>query len=268
MAEIKTKKKKKIKIKATGIILILVIVAIIYLVINAVFSLPIKHIYITGTTYITDNEIITECGIKDYPSIYKLNLRKMKESILTNPLVKDVTIKRNLFGKLTIDINEEKVMFLNRSNNTLVISEDKEIPNTYSYTKIPTLINIVPDEIYKELISGLYKVDYDIVSSISEIEYSPSKNTEGEIIDDQRFYLRMNDGNAVIMNVVNIKRLNSYNTIFASVGNQKGTMHLDSIFEESIYFKSFELEKQELEEQNKKEDNGENANETPTTNTR
>lgn len=253
MAETKTKIKKIKKIKVTGIVLILFIVVVIYLVINTVLTLPIKQIYITGTTNISDNEIILDCGIKDYPPIYKLKIRKMKETILNNPLVKSVKIKRNIFGKLTINIDEEKVLFLNRANNTLVIAPDKEIPNTYEYTKLPILINYVPDEIYEQLINGLYKVDYDIVASISEIEYSPSKNKDGEIIDNTRFYLRMNDGNAVIMNVVNIKRLNSYNTIFASIGDQKGTMHLDSIFEESIYFKSFELEKQELAEQANKD---------------
>ena len=62
----------------------------------------------------------------------------------------------------------------------------------------------------------------------------------------------MNDGNTVIMNTVNIKRLNSYNTIYSSLSDELGTIYLDSIAEENIYFKSYALEEQEKVEEEKK----------------
>ena len=49
-----------------------------------------------------------------------------------------------------------------------------------------------------------------MIEMISEIEYSPSKSGE-IIIDDTRFLLRMNDGNQVYINLININFYNLYN---------------------------------------------------------
>ena len=261
MAESKTKKVKKKKIKISGIIIILILIILIYLFVSTITNLPIKHIYITGTNYTTDNEIINKCEIKYYPAIYRLNIRELENKIEELPLISDANIERNIFGKLTIEVKEENILFLNKSQNKLVLSNMETIDNTKTYYQVPTLINFVPDTIYNDLISGLSKVDYDILRAISEIEYSPSTNNEGASIDETRFYLRMNDGNAVYMNTVNIKRLNSYYTIYASLTdeNGKGTLYLDSISEEHIYFKSYALEKEEQNAKDSEVSNGTNT---------
>lgn len=263
MAEVKTKKVIKKKIKISGLLFLLVFVILFTFIFYNVINLPIKHIYITGNDHVSDNDIINITGIKYYPPIYKLNKKEMKESILALPLVKDVEIKKSIFGKLQIDILEYKILFLNKSTNELVLSNNKSIANDYEYTRVPTLVNYVPDTIYSELITGLGGIDYDILTSISEIEYSKSTNKEGEVIDDKRFILRMNDGNTVVMNTVNIKRLNSYNTIYSSLSDELGTIYLDSIAEENIYFKSYALEEQERMEEER-----ENEEELPDSNGR
>lgn len=266
MTEIKTKKVKKKKIKIKGVLFLLIVLVFVIFLISSFLNMPIKNIYISGTNIINDNEIIEKADIKDYPPIFRLNFKKVENKLLEIPLIKSVNIKRNIFGRLTIEVIEDKVLFLNKNTNQIVLSDAKEIDNSNNYYRIPTLINYVPDTIYQDLISGLNKVDYDIVSSISEIEYSPSLNDKQEIIDDTRFYLRMNDGNAIYMNIVNIKRLNSYNTIYASiyasVNGEKGTFHLDSIAEDNIYFKSFASEKKEKEEDFAKQE-GNDDNEKP-----
>lgn len=266
MTEIKTKKVKKKKIKIKGVLFLFGVLIFVIFLIFSFLNMPIKNIYIKGTSIISDNEIIEKIDIKDYPPIFRLNPKKIESKLLELPLIKSVKIKRNILGKLTIEIIEDKVLFLNKNTNKIVLSDAKEVDNSNNYYRIPTLINYVPDTIYHDLISGLNKVDYDIVSSISEIEYSPSLNNKQEIIDDTRFYLRMNDGNAIYMNIVNIKRLNSYNTIYASIyasiNGEKGTFHLDSIAEDNIYFKSFASEKKEQEEALAKEE-GTDENEKP-----
>ena len=168
------------------------------------------------------------------------------------PLVKDVSVKKNIFGTLEIYVEEYKILFLNKSTNELVLNNNKSIENNFNYTRIPILVNRVPDNIYEELVDGLSSIDYDILTSISEIEYSKATNKDNEVIDEKRFILRMNDGNTVIMNTVNIKRLNSYNTIYSSLSDELGTIYLDSIAEENIYFKSYALEEQEKVEEEKK----------------
>ena len=97
---------------------------------------------------------------------------------------------------------------------------------------------------------------------INEIEYTPYKAQDGTIIDDELFTLKMNDGNTVMIDIVNIKNLNKYTTIYASLGmdQTKGIVYLDTIIDERLLFKSYEtiaLEEkieQEKEEEKNKED--------------
>ncbi len=251
----KKKVKKKLNIKA-----FIVLLLVIYLVVMGIYyflSMPIKNIYITGNKLISDNEIITEAGIKDYPAILKVNSIKIKKRLKNIDLVEDVKIKRNLFGKITIIVKEAKVLFYNRNNNKIVLSNKKEVKETDDVYGYATLINYVPDKIYNKLIESFNKIDINILNSISEIEYSVSKSGD-KVIDDTRFILRMNDGNTVYINLINIKNLNKYQSIYATLNDVLGVVYLDSSSNENIYFKSY----QSIEEEKKAlENTGENQNE-------
>ncbi len=243
------KVKRKLNIKA-----FIVFALVIYLIVMLVYyflSMPIKNIYITGNSYVSDNDIIIAAGIKNYPSIIKLNSSKMKKNIKKLDYVDDVKIRRNIFGKLTINIKEANILFFNRNNNKLVLSNSKEIEddNSYGYA---SLINYVPKDIYKKLIVSLNKIDDNILKSISEIEYSISKSND-KVIDDTRFLLRMNDGNTVYINLINIKNLNKYQSIYATLNDTLGVIYLDSSSNENIYFKSYESLAKEQEEKEQQE---------------
>lgn len=233
---------KKVKVRKLSFKRVIILLLILYLVIYSlyyVFKMPIKNIYIKGTNLITDNEIISAAHIKNYPSIFKTTTLGLKKNIKKIPLVKDVKIRKSLLGKLTIEVEEYKILFYNLNNKKIVLDDEKEIDDTSSYKGVPTLINYVPDTIYAKLIKSLLKVDSDILSSISEIEYSPSKSNE-EVIDDTRFILRMNDTNTVYANLINIKNLNHYDEIYSTLNNQKGYLYLDSSNEENFYFQVYE----------------------------
>jgi cell division septal protein FtsQ len=100
------------------------------------------------------------------------------------------------------------------------------------------------------------------LEDLGYIEYTPYKAQDGTIIDDELFTLKMNDGNTVMIDIVNIKNLNKYTTIYASLGmdQTKGIVYLDTIIDERLLFKSYEtiaLEEkieQEKEEEKNKED--------------
>lgn len=243
------KVKRKLNIKA-----FIVFALVIYLIVMLVYyflSMPIKNIYITGNSYVSDNDIIIAAGIKNYPSIIKLNSSKMKKNIKKLDYVDDVKIRRNIFGKLTINIKEANILFFNRNNNKLVLSNSKEIEDDNSYGHA-SLINYVPKDIYKKLIVSLNKIDDNILKSISEIEYSISKSND-KVIDDTRFLLRMNDGNTVYINLINIKNLNKYQSIYATLNDTLGVIYLDSSSNENIYFKSYESLAKEQEEKENQE---------------
>lgn len=191
------------------------------------FTMPIKNIYIENTTLLTDNEIIEVAHLKNYPSWIGTSKKTVEKQIKVLPLVKTVNVKKKWWGKLIINIEEAKPLFYNRNTNKVVLSNKKEVDNSYQYVGIPTLINYVPNDLLNSFITSFSKVDSDIIKMINEIEYDPDISQD-ITIDAERFLLRMNDTNHVYVNVINMKKLNNYKEIFAYLEDQRGTILLDS----------------------------------------
>ena len=251
------KKKRKLRVKLLlKIFLFCVIFSFSFLYIK---NLNVKNIVIKGNDFVKDVEIIELAGIKDYPKIFMLSKKDIKNSILTNPLIKDVKVKRNIFGKLTITVSERKILFFYKYNNSYITDDGYSIEDSYDIYGYPTLINFTPDTVFEDFVLKLNSLDDSIISMINEMEYSPYKSSDGTLIDDGRFKFKMNDSNTVIIDIVNMKKINDYNTIYASLGldGVKGYLYLDTITEDKIYFKSYETERLELEEQKAKEENTE-----------
>ncbi len=192
-----------------------------------VVNLSIKNIYIIGNTLLSDHDIILAANIKDYPKMFKYSKITLQKNISKLDLVDSVVVKKSLFGKLTIEIEEAKVLFYNRSNGSYVLSNGNETANG-DFTGIPFLLNVVPDSIYERLIKELSNISMDSLKMVSEIEYSPSKSGD-VVIDDTRFLLRMNDGNQVYINLINIDRLDMYAITYSALPQtEKGILELDS----------------------------------------
>ena len=243
---VKTIKRKKLSLKK--IIILLLVLYIVSYMVYYLMTLPIKNIYISGTSYLNDYEIIEVANLKKYPSLLKTRTRVLEKKIRSLELVSDVKIKKNLLGKLTIDIKENKILFLNKGTNKIVFADTTTSSNVDKYYGIPTLINYVPDSIYKKLISGLAKIDNDTVRLISEIEYSPVEK-DGITIDGERLLLRMNDGNHVYINIINILKFNNYSKIYSSFEGKKGTLYLDSNIENASTFTPFSIEEEVVNEE-------------------
>lgn len=249
MKEQKPTKKKKLRSKAKLVIKLLIVTVVLFVGFFYFTTLNIKNIYIIGNDNISDVEIIEIANIKDYPPIFKTSKRKIKNSIKTIPLVEDVKVKRSIFGKLTIEVKENKILFFYKYNNKYISTNGTELPEDRHYLGFPTLINFTPDVVLKDLVTGLGKVDYEVIKMINEIEYSPYKATDGTIIENNRFILKMNDGNTVYIDTPNIKNLNKYTTIYASpeMDQIKGVVYLDSMNDSRILFKSYDTIAREQE---------------------
>ena len=245
-------KKRKLRIKVVlKILLFLVAVGALF---TYVTKLDTKNIIINGNEYIKDVEIIEAANIKNYPKIYKLNLKKTENKIKELPLIKTVDIKRDLLGRLTITVEEKEILFYYKYNQKYITDDKSEIEETNNIMGYPTLINFTPDTSFKELVKGLNKIDPNIIKMINEIEYTPYKNNEGQVIEESalytnaRFTLYMNDSNTVIIDTVNIKRLNNYTKIYTSLNMDitKGILELDTINDkteedgETVLFRSYE----------------------------
>ena len=231
------KKKTKKKINIIALIVIILSVYLVFSFIYYIMTLPTKNIYISGNNYVSDATIIETANIKDYPSLIKISRRKVKKNLLKNAYIDSVKIKKSLSGTIRIIISESKPLLFDRANKNVVLLNGKKVSHSDVSGKIPSLINIVPNDIYKKLIKAFNKVDYSIITQISEIEYSPDV-INGKTIDPERFYLRMIDGNSVYINPVNIKRLNNYFDVYDRLPDGvKGTLYFDSNSDNNMFKK-------------------------------
>ena len=142
----------------------------------------------------------------------------------------DVEIKKRLGFILELDIKEKKVLYVTRSTNKYKLSTFEDIENNNEYD-VPMLINFVPEDIEKEFTEKLSEVETNILSLISEIEYSTTD------YDDERFILYMNDGNQVYVTNNRVEVLNKYIDIMKKISSdKKGILYLDN----GNYFKIIE----------------------------
>ncbi len=262
----KKKKKRKLKLNYKRIFKILIFILLIVLISLYFLNLRIKNIYILGTNKIKDIEIIETAGIKDYPKIFRLKTSKIKKDLKNNPLIKDVKIKRNIFGAITFNIEERNILFYYNELEKYITSDNVEIEDNNNYLGYPALINHIPDNIREKLVIALNKVDSNILKMINTLEYTPYKDSKGKVIDETRFKLTMNDTNTVMIDTVNIRKLNKYMTIYVSLNMKdvKGLLYLDTITDDNILFESYtsiEQAKKEKEEKEKKEAEGEKTEE-------
>lgn len=229
----KTKIKRHVKWKT--LFFFLLFIATVYGTYYYYFHMPIKNILITGTTTIKDYQIIEASGLKEYPKMRKYSARTIEKNIKKLDLVNDVKVKKNIVGTLSINVEEARVLLYNRNNSTYVLSNGKETIEG-EYPGIPFLVNYVKSSVYDRLIKDLVRVKPEALALVSEIEYYPNENGD-VVLDETRFLLRMNDGNNVHINLINIDKLNLYALTYTTL-KEKGTLYMDSN-DDKVWVKNF-----------------------------
>ena len=219
------KKKKRLNIKRT-----LAFLLFIYIFCYGVYYLvnqPIKHIEIKGNNLVLDSEILKVSKLKDYPSIFKYTSRTLEKRIKTIKLVSDVDVKKWFGHIVKIEIEENKLLFY--YEDKIVLSNGNFIKNDLdSVYGIPTFIGNINKDILNKFVKSFSELNDNIIYEMNEIEYYPSVNENGKVIDDDRFKITMNDGNTIVANTKSVSVLNKYNDIYASLGGKLGTINLDT----------------------------------------
>lgn len=214
---------KKRKIKFLNLLLVLLILGVFALLIFLALNTKIKNIVILGTEHLKDNEIIEQAGIKNYPSFFLTSTTKMRKKLEKDPFIEKVTIKRKFYHVLEITIKENRPLFINVTNQTVVLENKKEVKldNNDTY-RVPRVMNYVPDKKYESLIEHIKKIDTNILGKISEITYVPND------YDKDRFLLYMDDDNTVYLTLTKFKMINYYNKVLTQLEGRKGILYLDS----------------------------------------
>lgn len=209
------KVRKRLRIK--GVFFLLFIFLIIGLLVYYLFTMPVKSISVINNHLLTEKEVIEASKIELDSSLFKTFFLPIKNNIKSLALVDDVKIKKDLLGHITITVYEDKVLFYNSLTEKIHLKNGSTL-DANIYLGYPSLVNYVPSEIFDKFTEAFAKIDDDIIRMISEIVYDPDIYND-TILDEDRFLLRMNDGNLVYINTVNIEKLNRYQTIYASVGS-------------------------------------------------
>lgn len=215
---------KKKKLRVFRLLLVILILGVISFLIYLYLDTNIKNIIIKGTTYLNDDYIIELAQLDDYPSFYYTTSHKIKNKLEKSPYIKKAEVKKSIGHIVTINIEENRILFDYAANNKLILENKKEIEkNEFINTqRVPRLMNYVPDKKYEKLIKGILKVDKDILGKVSEITYLPTD------YDKDRFLLYMTDGNSVYITLTKLKMINYYNKVLTQLSGKKGILYLDS----------------------------------------
>lgn len=218
-----TKIKKKKRLKLIPFLLFILVITGTFFLVDVLLDTRIENIVIKGNKIVTDQQIIDEAGLSNYPSFYKTTSYNIKKALEKNSFIKEVKIKRSFYHVITIEVSEYKVLLKKETTGKLVlenmneVTTDQEIPYT-----VPRLVNDVPKDKYSKLLKNLLKVKKSVRSSISEFYYDPNE------FDKDRFLLYMDDGNSVYLTLTKFRMINYYNDVLPQLDGKKGILYLDS----------------------------------------
>ncbi len=213
------KRVRKFNFKKFALFIITIVVLIILG--NYIANIKLKNIIITGNNYYTDDEIIEESGIYNYPKFIFINSSIIKKKLLKLDMIEEVNVSKKYDFSIRINVKEKKILYYDRADDLYMLSDLKKykLDNVLASA---TLINFVPSDIENKFVSKLKLIDENILKLISEIEYSKSE------YDNERFLLTMNDGNQVYITISKLNVLNKYIDIVKKLDNKKGILYLDS----------------------------------------
>lgn len=212
------KAKKKRKLKKLRLLFLLLVIAGISFAFIKLFDVRIYSIKIKGNKVLTDQEVIETAKLEDYPSFFETLSYTIKKRLLKNNYIESAKVTKGLLS-VNITIKEKKILYIDKETNykytyNSKFKDDKSIC-------VPYLIGSVPEGKMKRFIKAMNKINSDMICQMSEIKYDPND------IDEDRYYVYMNDGNSVYLTVNKFDKINKYNTILEKIGKQNGTLYLD-----------------------------------------
>lgn len=207
-------KKRKLKFRNIFIFLFLTIFIFYYL-----SNLNIKSIIVKNNTFYNDWQIIKMAELDSYPNLFKYSSFQIEKKLEKNSFILSAHVSKKFFSVVIIDVKENLPLFYYIPNSKTVLSDKSEVEDNFS---VPTVINYIPDRIYSQFVKKMKKIDYSILTRMSEIKYDPND------VDEERFLITMNDGNYVYLTLEKYEKIDRYLDVVKKFNNKKGILYLDS----------------------------------------
>lgn len=224
---VKKRKKKKRRLRLKRILLFIIILLLIGYLFFLFLNQTITNIFISGNHYLTDQQIIEYSGLDEYPKLIDSLNYKVIKKLKNNKLIKNVKVYKRKLTNIYIVIEENRPLYYDSVENKTILLDNHKVNQTF---QVPTLINYIPDTKIEKFQKKIKEINIDILSRISDIEYSPNE------VDKNRLLLTMNDGNYVYITINKLPNMNNYVNIVKEFGGKKGILYLDS----GEYFKIME----------------------------
>ncbi len=212
------KKKRRKRLRIGRLFLLLLIIGAVSFAFVKFVDIPIRSITIKGNEILTDKEVIELAELEDYPSYFSVFGIIAENRLKKSPYVSDAKVSKGLLT-VKITIKEEKVLYVEKETGKKITSSS-EIKDDKTLC-VPYLVGEVPSDKKERFIKAMGKLNKNILCQMSEIKYDPNE------IDNDRYYVFMNDGNSVYLTVNKFNKLNKYDTILENIGKQNGTLYLD-----------------------------------------
>lgn len=213
-------KKNKRKLNKKRFFKFIIFVFLITLFIYGIVNVKIKNIYISGNDFLSDQQIIDIANIKNYPNSLNNNSMTIKKRLENNTYILSAKVyKTGFINKVHIKIEENYPLFYYQPENKYVLYNGDKIDDK---STVVTVINKIPDTVYNKFLNLMQRINKDILNRMSEIEYKPND------VDDERFFILMNDGNYIYITLNRGLTLNKYFEMILSFDNKKGILYLDS----------------------------------------
>lgn len=212
---------KRKKFKVFHFLIFLFIIGILVFLIYLLLNSKIRNINVYGNKYLSDEEILEQADLTDYPSFFRTFSYQIKQKLQKLPVVKTVTIKKSFFHVFNIYVDEYPIILKNGTTNQYILASGEELELTGEY-RVPKLLNTVSKEKYDDFIEEVANIKASILGEISEMKYVPNE------YDKDRFLLYMNDGNSVYLTLTKFEMINYYHKVLPQLEGRKGILYLDS----------------------------------------
>ncbi|MFQ6794040.1 MAG: cell division protein FtsQ/DivIB [Thomasclavelia sp.] len=190
---LKKKKAKRRKRKRILVMIVIVIILIIAFFISDYSRL--QSIKVIGNEKVTTEEIIAASNIELHRDFtFFTDLSEAEKAIEKTSLIKDATVTKDLFGKVTIRVDEcEPIGQANINGILYVVSQTGRVIKNESgslagFVQRCPLISNFDEAHFKALAKQFAKLPTQVINQVSEVKYAP----EGVV--ETRVELLMDDG--------------------------------------------------------------------------
>ncbi|MDY3092095.1 MAG: FtsQ-type POTRA domain-containing protein [Erysipelotrichaceae bacterium] len=231
------KKRKKARLKTRflaiknrlfilGIVFGILITAVLYLMLpsSEVFKVVVK-----GNEYLKDDYYIKLSKIKDGDKFLLVNLNKVKNQISSSSIVDSVTVKRNNYNLIEINVKEKEIIgYTYEVEPKILLSDGSTINLENDYLNVIASVPLIEgydEEGLKLIAIGFKKLDQKMIGEISEIHRYPFS------YDENMLEVIMRDGNYLYLSYYSLSMLNEYYTIASgiTVTEDKACIFLDEM---------------------------------------